>query len=81
MTPNKHAAPVGETGSGADPQTQGNTELNNTNPTPREAASDGGLLHMLIDLPADGGRYMKTYRVTISLNVEPVAPGGKAGEI
>lgn len=79
MTAIESAAPEGKSGSGADPQAQGNTYLNNTDHAPREAASDGGLLHMLIDLPADGGRYMKTYRVTISLNVEPVAPGGKAG--
>jgi hypothetical protein len=80
MTQSKHAAPEVESGSGADPQTKGNTDLDITDHALREAAGDDGLLHMLVNLPTEGGRYLKCYQVTISLNVEPVGTDSKAGD-
>ena len=80
MTPNKGAALAGYAGSGADPQAQGSSKLNSTEAALREAVSGDGLLHMLVDLPAEGGRYVRAYKVTLRLNVEPVGTSSSGGD-
>ena len=73
------AAPNVELGSGAGPQKQGKLDLDTTNHAPREAAGDDGLLRLVANMVAGGNdRYLSSYRVTLTLNVESSPEGGDA---